>query len=117
MRHRIVALWIVLVATAALTSVARAVEVERVPAERVCMAQDRLFPEAQTPIEVQGKTYYGCCPMCAGQLGEQASLRHARDPVSGRTVDKASALTAATRDGTVLYFESEVTLERYRRTP
>jgi YHS domain-containing protein len=37
----------------------------------------------------------------------------ATDPVTGRAVDKATALIAATPDGRVLYFESAQTLSRF----
>ena len=92
---------------------AAAGEAARVPAERVCMAQDRVFPTAQIPIDLQGRTYYGCCAMCAGQLRRDVSLREAKDPISGRTVDKASAVIGQTADGGVLYFESEETFRQY----
>ena len=92
---------------------AAAGEAARIPSERVCMVQDRVFPTAQTPIDLQGRTYYGCCAMCAGQLRRDASLRQAKDPISGRTVDKASAVIGQTADGAVLYFESEETFRQY----
>lgn len=50
--------------------------------------------------------------MCADRIREEVSLRQALDPVTGATVDKASAITAADEDGSILYFESEETFER-----
>ena len=113
MRLLIAALSVALLASTALSDRAHGGEIARVPAERVCMAQDRVFPTAQTPIDLQGRTYYGCCAMCAGQLQRDASLREAKDPISGRTVDKASAVIAQAADGSVLYFESEATFRQY----
>lgn len=113
MRRLVAALCAALVVSATLSDSALGGEAARVPAERVCMVQDRVFPTTQIPIDLQGRTYYGCCAMCAGQLRRDASLREAKDPISGRTVDKASAVIAHTADGSVLYFESEETFRQY----
>ena len=59
------------------------------------------------------RTYYGCCAMCKERLEKDASVRSAVDPVTGKTVDKATAVIAAQPDGKVLYFESQETLEKY----
>lgn len=112
MSHRTAAVLGVLF-LAFLSSPALAADAVLVPAERVCMVQDRLFPEPQIPLELEGKTYYGCCPMCAGKLREEASLRQAVDPVTGNTVDKASALPAAAPDGSILYFESDDSFRQF----
>lgn len=79
----------------------------------VCMVNDAVFEREQIPVEVDGKTYYGCCPMCKERLSADATARTAVDPVSGNPVDKATAVIAARPDGTVLYFESEATLARF----
>lgn len=79
----------------------------------VCMVNDAVFEREQIPVEVDGKTYYGCCPMCKERLSTDSGARTAVDPVSGNKVDKATAVIAARPDGTVLYFESEETLARY----
>ncbi len=85
----------------------------RVEAKRVCMVNDTLFPRDQIPVEVEGKTYFGCCEMCKGQLEHDASTRRAVDPVSGKTVDKATAVIGAAPDGKVFYFESEKTFAEF----
>lgn len=113
MSRRVAVVLSVVIAHGLLAQLALAAEAVRVPTERVCMVQDRLFADPQIPVEVEGKTYYGCCPMCAGRLREDLSLRQAVDPVTGRTVDKASALAAANPDGSILYFESEQTLGQF----
>lgn len=87
-----------------------------VETKKVCMVNNQVFPNDQIPVEVQGKTYYGCCAMCKERLANDAEIRTAVDPVSGKTVDKARAVIAARPDGTVLYFESAETLARYRAT-
>lgn len=85
----------------------------RVEAKKVCMVNDALFEKDQIPVEVEGKTYFGCCQMCKARLAQDAAIRSAVDPVSGETVDKATAVCGALSDGTVLYFESEASLAQY----
>ena len=81
--------------------------------KKVCMVNDQLFEKDQIPVEVQGKTYYGCCMMCKERLAKDAELRAAVDPFSGVKVDKATAVIAAQEDGRVFYFESDETLGKY----
>jgi YHS domain-containing protein len=87
--------------------------VQRVEAKRVCMVNDNLFPQDQIPVQVSGKTYFGCCEMCKERLAGDASLRQAVDPVSKKPVDKATAVIGARPDGRVLYFENAGNLEKY----
>lgn len=69
---------------------------------------------AQIPVEVEGKTYFGCCELCKGRLARDPSARSAKDPVSGELVDKVNAVIAKRPTGEVVYFESKATYERYR---
>lgn len=94
-------------------SSAQADSLERVEAKRVCMVNDTVFPRDQIPVDVDGKTYFGCCEMCKGRLAKDAAVRSATDPVSGRAVDKATAVIGAGADGRVLYFESEETFSKF----
>jgi YHS domain-containing protein len=95
---------------------ARAEPVQRVEAKRVCMVNDSLFPKEQIAVRVGDKTYFGCCEMCKGRLANDAAVRQAVDPVSKKTVDKATAVIGAQPDGSVLYFENAANLARYNRT-
>ena len=95
---------------------ARAEPVQRVDAKRVCMVNDSLFPKDQIPVRVGDKTYFGCCEMCKGRLANDAAVRQAVDPVSKKTVDKATAVIGAQPDGSVLYFENAANLARYNQT-
>lgn len=79
----------------------------------VCMVNDTYMGKAQIPVQVDGKTYYGCCQGCVSRLKGDRSLRYAKDPVTGREVDKAAAFIAAKPDGTTLYFESSETASAY----
>ena len=88
---------------------------KRVETKKVCMVNNTVFEKDQIPVAVQGKTYYGCCEMCKERLVKDADARTAVDPVTGKKVDKATAVIAAQADGKVLYFESEKTLEQYEK--
>lgn len=81
----------------------------------VCMVNNQFMGRPQIPIEVDGRTYYGCCEMCKGRLGSDPSSRVSPDPVSGKTVDKANAVIGRDRDGKTLYFESDQTFAAYSR--
>jgi YHS domain-containing protein len=82
---------------------------------QVCMVNNQFMGKPQIPVEVAGKTYFGCCAMCKEKLEKEASARTALDPVSGEPVDKASALIARNEAGKVFYFANEGTLARYGR--
>ncbi len=86
-----------------------------VPNEKVCMVTDMYFGKTQIPVKHGKKTYYGCCENCKKTLSQDAKSRTAVDPVSGKSVDKASAVIAALADGSVLYFESQKTFEQYSK--
>ena len=87
--------------------------VRRVDPTTVCMVNDRAMGKPQIPIEVDSKTYYGCCEMCKQRLAQDEAVRYAKDPVTGERVDKAKAVIAERPDGSVLYFASAETLARY----
>jgi YHS domain-containing protein len=86
---------------------------QRVETRKVCMVNNQVFEKDQIPVTVEGKTYYGCCEMCTERLSKDAAIRSAVDPVSGKPVDKATAVIGALPDGKVLYFESETTFGQY----
>lgn len=88
-------------------------KLEPVETKKVCMVNDKVFEKDQIPVEVDGKTYYGCCNMCKKALAEQADLRFAVDPVSGKKVDKAKAVIGADSEGMTYYFESVDNLKSY----
>ncbi len=81
---------------------------------QVCMVNNQFMGKPQIPIAVEGRTYYGCCAMCKDRLGNEPGARTAQDPVTGETVDKASAVIIQDATGKVKYFASEETLGRYR---
>jgi YHS domain-containing protein len=101
----------------ATTASADAGKVKRVDdPKKVCMVNNKLFDKDQVPVEVDGKTYYGCCEMCKQALKTKPEMRTAVDPVSKKQVDKATAVIGAQPDGSVLYFESEANLQKFAST-
>jgi YHS domain-containing protein len=86
---------------------------QKVDNKKVCMVTDMVFPRDQIPVQVGSKTYYGCCENCKATLGKDESVRFATDPVSGKKVDKATAVIGAGPDGSVAYFESEANLQKF----
>ena len=85
----------------------------KVESKTVCMINEHAMGKDQIPVEVDGKTYYGCCDMCKKALSTDATKRVSTDPVTGKQVDKAKAVIAAQEDGRVFYFESDETLAKY----
>jgi YHS domain-containing protein len=81
---------------------------------QVCMVNDQFMGKPQIPVEVEGRTYYGCCAMCKDKLDNQPESRLAKDPVTGEAVDKATAIIIQDPQGKVMYFASEATLRQFR---
>lgn len=88
-----------------------------VEAQYVCMMNNKVFDSPQMAIEIEGKTYYGCCPMCKEMLGKDPAKRSAVDPVSGKTVDKATAVIGADPHGMTYYFENQENFDKYASGP
>ena len=88
-----------------------------VEAKMVCMVNNKAFDKEQIATQVDGKTYYGCCPMCKGMLEKDAAQRSANDPVSGKTVDKASAVIGSDSDGNTYYFENQDNFKKFASGP
>lgn len=81
------------------------------------MVNDTYMGKPQIPVEVDGKTYFGCCAMCKERLAKEPQIRVALDPVTGESVDKSTAVIAQDANGTVKYFASAETLRSYRARP
>jgi YHS domain-containing protein len=86
---------------------------KKVESKTVCMVNEQAMGKDQIPVEVDGKTYYGCCEMCKKALADNAEKRVATDPITGKQVDKSKAVIAAQEDGRVFYFESDETLAKH----
>jgi YHS domain-containing protein len=88
---------------------------QRAEPRYVCMVNDRVFDKEQIPVEVEKRTYYGCCQMCKQALAERPELRSGTDPVTGKPVDKAKSVIGSLPDGSVIYFENEKTFTEYEK--
>jgi YHS domain-containing protein len=88
---------------------------EVVDSEYVCMVNDAVYDKKQVHVEVDGKDYYGCCEMCKERLATDASLRVALDPVSGKEVDKATAVIGADSYKRVFYFENGDNFRKFKK--
>jgi YHS domain-containing protein len=93
---------------------AKTQSLKRVDAKYVCFVTKHTFDKEQIPVSVEGKTYYGCCDMCKAKLKEDAAQRCDIDPVSGKQVDKATAVIGADSKGNVFFFESEENMKKYK---
>ena len=87
----------------------------RTQASEVCMMNDRYMGGEQMPIEIDGKTYYGCCAGCQARLEHDEETRYAIDPVSGARVDKATAIIGRGEKNRVYYFENIENYASYHR--
>ncbi len=79
-----------------------------------CMGSNMAQAKAQNYADIDGKRYYGCTNMCITNLKENPGFRYGIDPVSGKRVDKATALVAKQSHGALLYFEGEETFRAYK---
>jgi hypothetical protein len=81
----------------------------------VCMVNDQFMGRSQIPVEVNGSTYFGCCPACKERLTKEPGTRTALDPGTRRPIDKAQAVIAQTESGAARYFESKDSLLAYSK--
>jgi len=84
---------------------------------RICMMQDSVQPKPGLAHEYGGKTYWLCCQMCVQSFSaDPDKFAHAKDPVSGAVVDKATAPVYAV-NGKAFFFSSEETLATFAKNP
>ncbi|MGV3502541.1 MAG: hypothetical protein ACO1O1_02455 [Adhaeribacter sp.] len=89
----------------------------QLPKDQVCMVNNAYMGKKQVPVTFDNKLYYGCCTMCVNTIKNNRQVRYARDPVSGREVDKARAYIVrkpGAANGEVLYFESEASYKKFQ---
>ena len=85
--------------------------------DHVCMMQDSVMEKPGVPVQYEGRTYYGCCPMCSGKITSQPEkYTKAKDPVTQVTVDKATALLYG-YNGRAYYFDSEASRATFSENP
>ncbi len=90
------------------------VHLVKVAADVVCMSNNYFMggPQ-QTPVALDGKTYFVCCEGCRTTLTKHPKDRVAKDPVSGKPVDKSVAAIGKLPNNNILYFENEANLMAY----
>jgi hypothetical protein len=87
----------------------------KIKSSLVCFVNNKFMGIDQIPVEVEGKTYYGCCPDCVKKIKTIREVRYALDPLTGKEVDKALAYIVLSPSGNndILYFESELSYKKY----
>ena len=84
-----------------------------VQAEYVCMPQDAIYHRKMIPVEVKGKTYYGCCQGCVEQIKKEPDKScFAIDPITGEKIDKSEAIILNLW-GKARYFASKKNARQY----
>ena len=86
---------------------------KKVDTPEVCMITNKFMGAAQIAVPIGKKVYYGCCEMCVGTLNKDVKSRYALDPLTGKKVDKATAVIGAKKDGAVMYFENQKNFDAY----
>ena len=86
---------------------------KKVDTPEVCMITNKHMGAAQIAVPIGKKIYYGCCEMCVGTLNKDVKSRYSLDPLTGKKVDKATAVIGAKKDGAVLYFENQKNFDAY----
>lgn len=96
-------------------TLSNAAEVAKVESSKVCYVNNKFMGIDQIPVEFENKTYYGCCEGCVLKLKTMRETRVAKDPHTGKEVDKALAYIVLSPSGNndVLYFESKQTYIDY----
>jgi YHS domain-containing protein len=91
--------------------------VEDVDRSKVCMLEDQLQPRAGLEEKYEGKTYFLCCSMCEEKFRSNPErYSKARDPVSGASVDKATAPVVGYKDR-AYFFESDNSRATFAQDP
>ena len=86
---------------------------DKVPNKQVCMVNNAYMGKDQFEVPYDGKTYYGCCNMCVERIPNDETARKAKDPFTGKEIDKADAyIVLKDQQGNVDYFENE---ENYKK--
>lgn len=88
-------------------------DIQSINPSQVCMINNTVMGKPQIPVEVNGKTYYGCCEGCVSKLKGKKEARYSKDPLTGKEVDKATAFITGSPNGEALYFESRENAKKY----
>ena len=108
---------LVVVALVALPVFAASDGVKQINAKNVCFMNKTRFNHGLKSVNVDGKTYYGCCPDCLEKLKSDPAARVDTDPVSGKQVDKATAVIGVDKAGKIYFFENIENLKKFKVPP
>ncbi len=87
---------------------------DKVPNKQVCMVNNAYMGKDQFEVPYDGKMYYGCCNMCVERIPNDETARKAKDPFTGKEIDKANAyIVLKDQQGNVDYFENEENYKKY----
>ena len=86
---------------------------KRVKTDEINMVTNRYTTELQSRVILGGKVYYTLGESYAWTMQQNPSIRFAKDPLTGKTIDKADAIIYIDADGRALYFESEGTYKKF----
>lgn len=87
---------------------------DKVLNKQVCMVNNAYMGKDQFEVPYDGKTYYGCCNMCVERIPNDETARIAKDPFTGKEIDKADAyIVLKDQQGNVDYFENEENYKKY----
>ncbi len=87
---------------------------DKVPNKQVCMMNNAYMGKDQFEVPYDGKTYYGCCNMCVERIPNDETARKAKDPYTGKEIDKANAfIVLKDQQGNVDYFENEENYNKF----
>lgn len=85
----------------------------RVAPEEVNMVSNRRESRKQTAVSLNGKSYYSPDSIHSFNMSNNPSTRFAKDPLTGKSVDKSEAVIYADASGRAYYFESEDTYKGF----
>ncbi|MGV0923369.1 hypothetical protein [Empedobacter tilapiae] len=89
---------------------------DKVPNKQVCMVNNAYMGKDQFEVPYDGKTYYGCCNMCVERIPNDETARKAKDPFTGKEIDKANAyIVLKDQQGNVDYFENEENYKKFNQ--
>lgn len=88
-----------------------------VPRSHVCVVKNTVEDGEILPVNLDGKTYYGCCASCIASFkNSPEKYRFAIDPVSEKSIDKAESVILDYK-GRAIYFSSMKSLITFLKDP
>ncbi|MUP39402.1 hypothetical protein [Labilibaculum euxinus] len=82
----------------------------------VCMVRGDIKSKSTLPIQIEDKTYRGCCQKCMDKLERNVNnIRFTIDPITGQSINKADAVIKQDPHDNkrVLFFKSNETYNQY----